>query len=104
MKIEFTLMVYLNALLVALYLLWNWAEYSVLNGLNVYFINAYYPWYIQLSYTVEQAPGLLQRDVTEPNFGLALVFIALFVNLYLAYRLQRSKETKLNTSQNAPAS
>lgn len=96
MKLEFQLMVFLNALFVALYLLWNWSEYSILNGFgdSAVVVKAYYPWYIQFSGGRINAPGVILFTDTDTNYGLAFFFLAILVNLYLAYRLQRKKETK----------
>ena len=93
-------MLFSNALFLALYLLWNWAEYSGLNGLYQVAISSHFPWYVQFSYT----PDDVSAAFFDLNFGLAILLLAVLVNLYLAYKLQRSKETKQNPSQNAPTS
>jgi cobalamin synthase len=94
MKSEFGLMVFCNGVFVALYLLWNWAEYSRLQSLgNPVAVSTHFPWYIQFS-----TSGNAITVLFDTNFGLIFFLLAIFVNLYLAYRLQRSK----NPSQNAP--
>ena len=86
----FKLVVFSNALFFALYLLWNWNEYSILNGMYQVSIRAYFPLTILFSGTKVGYDILLVSDV---NFGLVFFFLAMFVNL-CAYRLQRSKATK----------
>ena len=99
MKSEFKLMVFFNAAFAAFYLLWNWAEYSALNSYGYQMaVKAYFPWNIQFSV---QNPNLPTLDI-DNNFGLFTLLLVIFVNLYLAYRLQSDK-TKQNPSQNVPA-
>jgi hypothetical protein len=84
------IMLLANALFVVLYLLWNWAEYSAINGLgSPVYITTYYP--LKIQYV---GAGNAVHIFVDSNFTLLLFLFATFVNLYLAFRLQRSKETK----------
>ena len=95
MKSEFKLMVFFDAVFVALYLLWNWSEYSILSPLYQVAVSAHFPWYIQFSGTPDGNSLVAFFDF---NFGLLTLLLAILVNLFLAYRLQRNKETKQTPS------
>ena len=84
---EFKAMVLANAFLVALYLLWNWGEYSDLSRIYHVTTNANFPWYIQFSGSTQNGFGLIANF--DFNFGLFLLLFAVTANLYLAYILQR---------------
>ncbi len=74
---------------VALFLLWNWAEYSAINGLgNPIYVITHFPLYIQYD-----GAGNAVQIFIDSNFTLVLFLLATFINLYLAFRLQTSKET-----------
>lgn len=88
MKSEFKLMIFFNAVFAAFYLLWNWNEYSTLSPLYQVAISAHFPWYIQFSGTPD-GNGLVA--FFDANFGLFILLFVIFVNLCLAYRLQKSK-------------
>ena len=81
-------MVGVNALLVAVYLLWDWAEYSLINGMYQVGIRAYFPWEVQFGGT---KPGYDLLMVIDLNWGILLLIVAAVANLYLAFRLQKSK-------------
>ena len=82
--------VYINVVFFALYLLWNWVEYSILGPLYQVAINAYFPLNIVFSGTTPDGVGLsLFNDV---NFGLLFFSLAMLANLYFAYNLQKSIE------------
>jgi len=76
-------------------LLWNWAEYSILNPLSQVAIKAYFPLNIVFSGTSDGEGLSLFNDI---NFGLLFFSLAILVNLYLAYGLQKNKETKQTPS------
>lgn len=88
---EFIIMVLANVVFVFLYVAYNWVEYSILSPLYHVAIRVYFPWYIQFTGTPD---GNLIVSFFDINFGLMLFLLAIFVNLFFAYRLQRSKETK----------
>lgn len=90
---QLKLMVLVNALFVALYLLWNWAEYSAINNLgSPIYVVTHFPLYIQY-----EGAGNAVQIFIDSNFTLLLFLLATLVNLYLAFRLQRTKETKQTT-------
>jgi hypothetical protein len=92
---QFKLIVLANAFFVFVFVAYNWVEYSALNSFGYQVaIRAHFPWNIQFSVQNPNAPRL---DI-ESNYTLFLFLLATFVNLYLAYRIQRSKETKQNPS------
>lgn len=97
MREEFKLMVLANGFFVFLYVFLNWAEYSGLQSDvnqfgNPLAVNTYFPWYIQYSGGGVTNPGTFTWF--DFNFTLWIFLLATTVNLYLASRLQRSKETK----------
>jgi hypothetical protein len=87
MNKQFKTIVYFNAAFFVLYLLWNWSEYSVLSPLYQVAINSHFPLYIAFSGTSD---GVGLDLFTDYNFGLLLFSLAIIVNLYLAYRLQKA--------------
>ena len=97
MKPEFSLMVFSNALFIALYLLWNWNEYSSLTTIYQVAINAYFPLTINFSGTTQSGNGLILFQ--DSNFGLVFFLAAIFVNLYLGRTdFRKTKETKQKPS------
>jgi heme O synthase-like polyprenyltransferase len=83
-------MVLVNAVFVALYLSWNWAEYSAINGLgSPIYVTTHFPLYIQY-----EGAGNAVRIFIDSNFTLLLFLLAIAINMYFLFRLQRSKETK----------
>ncbi len=86
LKKEFKLMVLSNAFFIALYLLWNWAEYSGLNGMYQVAVNSHFPVSIQFGGTKAGYDILVFNDF---NFGLILLILAVILNLYLAFKLQK---------------
>jgi len=83
----------INAFLVFVYLLWNWAEYSALSPLYQVSVDAHFPWYIQFS-------GLHGNALVaffDFNWGLFIILLATFVDLYFFVRLQRSIDSKGST-------
>ena len=85
-KDEFKLILLSNAFFVALYLLWNWAEYSGLNGMYQVAVNSHFPVYIQFGGTKAGYDILVFNDT---NFGLVFFILAVAVNLNLAFKLQK---------------
>jgi hypothetical protein len=102
MKSALKLMILANACFVALYVLSNWAEYSQLQSDvnqfgNPMAISMHFPWYIHYSGGGTVAnPGMF--TFIDSNFTLWLFLLATVVNLYLAFRLQRTIKTKQNPS------
>ncbi len=91
---QYKLMVLVNALFVALYLLWNWAEYSVINALgSPVYAKTYYPLYIQYV-----GAGNAIQVFNDSNFALMLFLLAISVNMYFIFKLHGRKETKQNFS------
>ena len=84
---EFKAMVLANAFLVALYLLWNWSEYSGLARIYHVAIQTHFPWYVQFSGSTQNGFGLVVDF--DFNFGLFLLLFAVLLNLYLSYTLQK---------------
>jgi hypothetical protein len=83
-------MILANAIFVILYLYFNWVEYSFINNNTV---STSFPYYIEYG-----SLSNLQTLFQEPNWTLLFFLLAIFVNLYLANKLQRSIETKQNPS------
>ena len=90
---ELTQILSINAFLVFVYLLWNWAEYSALSQLYQVSVDAHFPWYIQFSGTNGNALVAL----FDVNWGLFIILLATFVDLYFFVRLQRSIDSKGST-------
>ncbi len=96
---QLQLIVFVNALLVFLFVLYNWVEYSLINSAasRLDSIRAFFPSYIQYSGGgTETQPGMFVDFY--PNFTLLIFLLATFVNLYFIIKLQRSKETKQSPS------
>lgn len=91
-------MLFFNTVFVAFYLLWNWTEYSALNGMHQVSIQAYFPLTVLFSGTKVGYDILLVSDIT---LGLVLFLLEILVNLCFIYRLQRTNDPKQNPSQNA---
>ncbi len=87
---EFKLMLLSNVFFVALYLFWNWAEYSGLNGMYQVAVNSHFPLYMQFG-GIKAGYDILVFDDT--NFGLIFLALAIAINLYLAFRLQKKTNT-----------
>jgi len=77
-----------NALLILFYLIFDWAEYSLLStyGPNSAVIDSHFPFYIQASATVNGEPYL----ALSFNFPLLIFLIAILVNLNFIIKLQKS--------------
>lgn len=86
-KKEFKLMVLSSAFFVALYLLWNWGEYSGLNGMYQVSVQSYFPLCILFSGTKVGYDLILFSDV---NFGFVFLTLAVIINLYLGFKLQNN--------------
>jgi hypothetical protein len=99
MNKQFKLMVLANAVFVLLYFAYDWVEYSSIQQLsalslgNLLYVTPHFPWQIQY---VGNTHVVFQFD--DYNFTLLLFLLATFLNLYIAFKLQRSKETKPNAS------
>ena len=83
-------MILVNAFFVALYLTWNWFEYSALTTIYHVVLSPRFPWGIQISGTTQNGYGLIADF--DANLGLIILLLAAVVNLYLAFRLQRNSE------------
>jgi hypothetical protein len=91
---QFKIMVLVNALFVVLYLLWNWAEYSAIYVLgSPVYVTTYYPLYIQYV-----GAGNAVHIFIDSNFTLLLFLLAISMNIYFLFKLQRNIETKQNPS------
>jgi hypothetical protein len=66
----------LNATLIILYLLANWAEYSAINR---QFVATHFP--TSIEYTLYSGPGM--DIIIFPNLTLIIFLVAVFANLYL---------------------
>ena len=91
---QLKLLVFVNALFVFLFVLYNWVEYSMLSTFASHsgFIRVFFPTYIQYSGGgSETQPGMFVDFY--PNFTLLIFLVATFVNLYFIIRLQRNKAT-----------
>jgi hypothetical protein len=99
---QFKLMIFVNVILILFFVL---AEYGIGNELNSYPNDLHYiswsPFVIQ-----DVHAGALINGNWVPvgsttftiNFPFWLFFVAIAVNLYFMFRLQRGKETKQNPS------
>jgi hypothetical protein len=88
---EFKLIVLFNALFAVFYLFWNWDEYSAITSMKIIAVKANFPFLIQFSGTTKDGLGLVL--FIDSNVCLAIFLLAIFVNLYLAFRLQtKAKE------------
>jgi hypothetical protein len=96
MSRELALILSINAFLVFVYLLWNWSEYSTLSPLYQVAVDAHFPWYIQFSGTTNGNALVAFFDV---NWGLFIILLATFVNLYFFVRLQRRVDSKGSTAK-----
>jgi hypothetical protein len=88
---QLKLIVLVNALIIALYLYWNWTEYSILKPLYHVAITTNFPWYIQFSGTPDGNAIIVFIDI---NFGLMMLLLAIFTNMYFIITLQRNNQTK----------
>jgi hypothetical protein len=96
---DFKLMLCVNGVFVFLYAFFNWVEYSLLNSSKYQITNiiTHFPLYFEInSYT----PGVNGVElIVVTNYTLIIFVIAILLNLYLAFKLQRSKassETLMN--------
>jgi hypothetical protein len=92
---QLKLLVFVNALFVFLFVIYNWVEYSMLtsaaSGLGS--IRVFFPAYIQYSGGGSQAnPGMFVDFY--PNFTLLVFLAATTVNLYFIIKFQRSAQSK----------
>jgi hypothetical protein len=79
------LLALVNAAFVVLYLLWNWAEYSILSPLNHVSVKAHFPLYIQFSGSPN---GNAIVSFFDFNFGFMILLLATVVNLFVVLRLK----------------
>ena len=91
---SFRLIAAINAVIVIFYVLYNWAEFNEINYLGSQYqtnymlnVHAQFPWQIDYSNTVVQY-------FPDQNFPLLLFLIAISVNLYFIYTLQRKASKK----------
>jgi hypothetical protein len=92
---QLKLLVFVNALFVFLFVLYNWVEYSMLSsaasGLGS--IRVFFPSYIQYSGGgTETQPGMFVDFYS--NFTLLIFLLATIVNLFFIIRFSKSTETK----------
>jgi len=82
-------MVLINATLLVAFMLWNLSEYPALEKLGspVYF-SLNFPFFIQFV-----ASGHAAYDFYDYNFSLVLFILAVVMNLYLAFKLQKKTNT-----------
>jgi len=82
---EFKQMILINATLVIAFLLWNLSEYPSLERLGspVYF-GLSFPFLIQF-----ETAGHAALIFDDYNFSLIIFLLAVAMNLYLTYRLQK---------------
>jgi hypothetical protein len=85
-------MILVNAFFLALYLTWNWFEYSALTRIYHVVLSPQFPWGIQISGSTQNGYGLIADF--DANLGLIILLLATVINLYLAFRLQRNGEKK----------
>ena len=80
-------MILINATLLVAFVLWNLSEYPSLEKLGspVYF-------YLNFPFVVEfETAGHAALDFYDYNFSLLLFVLAVVMNLYLAYKLQKKQ-------------
>jgi len=91
---QLKLMIFVNAVFVALFVFFNWAQYSAIRSLgSPVYVTTNFPWYVQY----EGAENAVKIFV-DSNFTLFLFLFAIFVNMYFIYKLEASKETKQTPS------
>jgi hypothetical protein len=93
---DFKLMLCVNGVFVFLYAFFNWVEYSLLNSskYQIITISTHFPLYFEIN---SHNPALNGVElIVVSNYTLIIFLIATIVNLYLVFRLQRSKESKPN--------
>jgi hypothetical protein len=92
---DFKQILVVNGVLVFLYVFFNWVEYSLLNSPKLIHpdqitkISTHFPLYFEINSHNPALNGIELIVVT--NYTLIIFLIAVFVNLYLAFRLQGRK-------------
>jgi hypothetical protein len=94
MSKDFKLMVLANAVFVALYVFFNWVEYSSLNLSSYSYpsIRTRFPLYFAIT-SYHPPTGAVVYSLV-PNFNLMIFLVAISLNTYFIIRLQRGKRTK----------
>lgn len=87
MKASFKQILWLNALLVLLYVLYNWVEYSTINAINPVRVHSIFPLVVLYGNNVVQ-------EFVDVNFNLVRFILSVFMNLYFIRNLQKYKSSE----------
>jgi hypothetical protein len=88
---QFNLMLLVNVLLSLLFVAFNFMYSSLSTG-------DHRALWGPLSITFYNVRSFADIGLTYPNFAFYFFWVLMIVNVYFIFRLQRSKETKQNTS------
>ena len=95
MQRQFKLVLFANVVFVLLFVFFNWAEYEMLNSSDEMMLQTHFPFYLEgLTFHSPMVTGF--EVFILPNYLLLIFLLAITVNLYFLYKLQRASSTAKN--------
>ena len=88
---QLKIIILVNAVLVVLFVFFNWVGYEILNIGRALSIQAYFPIYLH-GQTVRSPLEMGWIEIILPNYLLVIFLISTTVNLYFIFKLQRNKK------------